>query len=245
MKRIFLSFGLIIALTCSGLQPIFAHDPINISPTKNKKEDRDVRDFNGVGAGGPITVIITLGNTEGIRFEGDADAISTLITEVRKNILIIRPQNSWTSWAKKYENKKITAYVSAKTLRSLTMSGDGKMSVTNKITTESLNVNLSGSGSVTANINVEGFVANVSGSGSLNISGGADNASVNISGSGSLTKKGFTVGNLSSVVSGSGSVYANVEDSINATISGSGTINYSGDPKIKQTVVGSGRVRKI
>ncbi|RZJ48342.1 MAG: DUF2807 domain-containing protein, partial [Flavobacterium sp.] len=229
----------------AGVQPLLASYPINISTAKNKIDERDVRDFNGVIAGGPITVIITLGNTEGVRFEGDADAIATLITEKRGTALVIRPQNSWTSWARKYQGKKITAYVSAKTIKSLTMSGDGKMSVTNKIDTEGLNIILSGSGSITANINVNGIVANVSGSGSLNLSGSADNANVNISGSGSLAKKGFTVGNLSSVISGSGSVYANVEDSINATISGSGSINYSGDPEVKQRVFGSGRVRKI
>lgn len=245
MKKIFLSFGLAIAISFAGVQPLLASYPINISTAKNKIDERDVRDFNGVIAGGPITVIITLGNTEGVRFEGDADAIATLITEKRGTALVIRPQNSWTSWARKYQGKKITAYVSAKTIKSLTMSGDGKMSVTNKIDTEGLNIILSGSGSITANINVNGIVANVSGSGSLNLSGSADNANVNISGSGSLAKKGFTVGNLSSVISGSGSVYANVEDSINATISGSGSINYSGDPEVKQRVFGSGRVRKI
>ena len=107
--------------------------PVTISSSSLSDEERIVKNFNGVAAGGPIEVIVKFGNKESIRFEGDQDAISTLISEVKGNILIIRPQNSWKSWAKKYENKKITAYVAAKTIKSLTMSGSGNMSVNGKI----------------------------------------------------------------------------------------------------------------
>lgn len=245
MKKIFLSFSLILVLASLSFQPVLAADPIIIGLSKFKKEDRDVKNFNGVAAGGPINVVITLGSTEGLRFEGDADAIATLITEVKGSTLIIRPQNSWTSWARKYENKKITAYVSAKIIKSLTMSGNGNMSVTGKIKENSLAATLSGSGSISASADVGNFTGVISGSGNLNFSGGADEATITISGSGSFTKKGFSVGTLSTVVSGSGSIYVNAEDRINAVISGSGSINYSGNPQIEQRVSGSGRVKKI
>lgn len=244
MKKIFLSFGLIIVLATTALQPLFASYPIVIGLSKFKKEDRDVKNFNGVAAGGPINVVITLGSTESLRFEGDADAIATLITEVKGDILIIRPKNSWTSWAHKYENKKIVAYVSAKTIKSLTMSGNGAMSVNGKIKDNSLATTLSGSGSITANADVNSFVGTISGSGNLNLSGSADNATVTISGSGSF-KKGFSVSSLTTVISGSGSININAEDKIDAVISGSGSINYSGNARVEKRVSGSGRVRKI
>ncbi|TCC93200.1 DUF2807 domain-containing protein [Pedobacter frigiditerrae] len=245
MKKIFLSFSFILVLACLNLEPILAAYPIVIGKSKFKKEDRDVKNFNGVAAGGPIDVVITLGTTESLRFEGDADAIATLITEVKGNVLVIRPQNSWTSWARKYENKKITAYVSAKTIRSLTMSGNGTMSVKGNIKGTSLASTLSGSGNITAAIDVDSYTGVISGSGNLNISGKADKATVTISGSGSLTKKGLSVGSLSSVISGSGSVNVNAEDHIDAVVSGSGNINYSGNATVEQRVIGSGRVRKI
>lgn len=80
------------------------------------QDNRDVKNFNGVAAGGPIQVIVTIGASEGLKFEGDAEAIATLVAEIKGNILIIRPKTSWTSWSHKYENKKIIARVSAKTL---------------------------------------------------------------------------------------------------------------------------------
>ncbi len=245
MKKLFLSFSLVLVLACLSFEPVSALYPIKISLSKFKKEDREVRDFNGVAAGGPINVVITLGNTESLRFEGDADAIATLITEVKGNVLIIRPQNSWTSWARKYENKKITAYISAKTIKSLTMSGNGQMSVKGTVQGSALASTLSGSGSISANVDVDNFAGTISGSGNLNISGKADKAVVTISGSGSLTKKGLSVGSMSSVISGSGSVYINAEDHIRAVVSGSGSINYTGNATVEQRISGSGRVRKI
>ncbi len=243
MNRKFISLSLILAFLTLTLTPVLADQPIVVKLGKN--DDREVKNFNGVAAGGPINVIITLGSTEGLRFEGDADAISTLVTEVKGNILIIRPQNSWTSWERKYQNKKITAYVSAKTIRSLTMSGNGSMSVTGRIKATELATTLSGSGSISASADVDSYTGVISGSGNLNLSGTAKDASIVISGSGAFTKKGFSVDHLSSVISGSGSITVNANDSIEAAISGSGSINYSGDAKVEKRVTGSGRVRKI
>ncbi len=243
MKRNFIALGLILAFLSLTTTPVLADQPIVVK--LGKQDEREVKNFNGVAAGGPINVVITLGNSEGLRFEGDADAIATLVTEVKGSILIIRPQNSWTSWERKYQNKKITAYVSAKTIKSLTMSGNGSMSVNGKIKTTELATTLSGSGSISANADVNSYAGVISGSGNLNISGSAKDASIVVSGSGSFTKKGFSVNSLSSVVSGSGTVNVNAEDNIEAVISGSGSINYSGNAKVDKRVTGSGRVRKI
>lgn len=243
MKRIIIPLSLILALLTLKVAPVLANQPIVI--TLGKPDNREVKNFNGVAAGGPIHVVITLGNTEDLRFEGDAEAISTLVTEVKGTILIIRPKNSWISWAKKYENKKITAYVSAKTIKSLTMSGNGSMTVTGKIKTPELSATLSGSGSISASADVNNFTGVISGSGNLNFLGTADNAHIVVSGSGSFTKKGFIVENLSAIISGSGAININANTSIEAVISGSGLINYSGNAKVEKRVTGSGRVTKI
>lgn len=244
MKKFILSFSFILAIASISLQPVLAIYPIVVGLNKFKKEDREVKNFNGVAAGGPINVVITLGNTETLRFEGDADAIATLVSEVKGNILIIRPQNSWVSWAKKYEKKKITAYVSAKTIKSLTMSGNGTMTVNDKINETNLTTTLSGSGNITVNAKVGNFTAVISGSGKLNISGSSTNTTITVSGSGSFGKD-FSTDNLSAVISGSGNITINAKNSINAVINGSGNINYSGNPSIEKRIAGSGKIRKI
>ncbi|WP_316830852.1 head GIN domain-containing protein [Pedobacter aquatilis] len=243
MKKIFSILFVAVLFTTSF--SAIANFPVTTSTSKLSGDERDVKNFSGVAAGGPINVVITLGSTESCRFEGDEDAISTLITEVKGNVLIIRPQNSWTSWEHKYENKKITAYVTAKTITSLTMSGSGNMSVKGNVNSKTLSATLSGSGSITTSANVDDFNGVISGSGKLNINGSADDAKVVISGSGNFSGKGLSVNNLSTTVSGSGTIDIKAEQTIRAVISGSGNVNYTGNATVEKTVIGSGRVRKI
>ncbi|WP_316764696.1 head GIN domain-containing protein [Pedobacter aquatilis] len=235
---------LCVALLFTTSFSAIAKTEITISLSK-RADDRDVRNFNGVAAGGPINVVITLGNTESCRLEGDAEALETLITEVKGNVLIIRPQNSWKSWEKKYENKKITAYVTAKSIKSLTMSGSGSMVVNGAVNSKDLSATLSGSGSIKATADVDNFTGVISGSGNLTIAGKADDASITLSGSGTFAGRGFSVNDLSTQVSGSGTVNIKADRKIDAVISGSGNVNYSGNASVDKTVVGSGKVRKI
>jgi len=209
-----------------------------------QQDDRVVRNFTGVAAGGPIDVVVTIGNSESIRFEGDAEAIATLITEVRGSVLIIRPENSWKSWSKKYEDKKITAYVSAKKIRSLTMSGSGHLRVNSKINETELTTTLSGSGSIKADVDVQELSTVLSGSGTISLAGTTDRITATLSGSGVISGKSLTAGRLSTTLSGSGSINVDATESIDATISGSGSVNYHGSPTVHRTVIGSGGVRR-
>jgi carbon monoxide dehydrogenase subunit G len=248
MSKKYISIGLMLAAAIATAKPVQSELPVNIGISKSKLKIRDieVKNFNGIAAGGPLQVIVTLGTTEGIRFEGDEEAISTLIAEVKGSALIIRPQMSWTSWSHKYKDKKITAYVNAKNIKSLTMSGDGSITVKGTISQNSLTTTLSGSGSITANMIVGDYTGVVSGSGKLNISGETDDASVTISGSGALSKKGaLKVGSLSATISGSGVAYVHTNGEIKAFISGSGTIYYTGNADVSKTSIGSGKVKKL
>ena len=236
---------LCVALWSTTTVLAHAGEPIIISKTIRVQEDRVVKDFKGLAAGGPIDVVVKMGSTESVRFEGDADAIATLVTEVKSGILIIRPKTSWTSWAKKYENSKITAYVTAKELNSLTMSGDGSIRVTGQIDGGEFATTLSGSGSITANVDATQLTSVISGSGTIDIKGRADKADVTLSGSGRFAGKGFAVESLSTKISGSGIVNVQAQSKIKALIVGSGQVLYTGSAVVDKKVIGSGGVSKI
>lgn len=201
--------------------------------------------FNGIIVGGPINVVVTLGDKEDCRFEGDEEAIESLVAQVEGNSLVIRPQVSWKSWAKKYENKKITAFVSARNLVALTMSGSGNMVVNGIISNKKISITLSGSGSIKANVDADHLSSTLSGSGTLNISGASVSSNLVLSGSGAFAGKNFEVNTFTATVSGSGSTNIHVEKSISATIFGSGNINYTGNATVEKTVVGSGKITKV
>lgn len=210
-----------------------------------QQEDRTTIPFKGVASGGSLKIKITLGNKESIRLEGDADAIADLVTEVKEGILIIKPKTKWNDWSRKYRNADITAYITAKRLTSLTMSGSGSMEVANTINNSELAVTISGSGSIKATANTKSFTGVISGSGSLSLGGKADDANLTLSGSGQFGGKSFTVNDLSVQISGSANVYIAANEKIEAVISGSGNVYYSGNATIQKTTIGSGRVRKM
>lgn len=241
MKKIITFLSFIGLSFCCSQQIALAN-----TPTVSKLvQERAVKDFNGIIVGGPINVVVDLGNTEKLRFEGDEDAIATLVAEVKGNVLIIRPKTSWRSWSSIYYNKKITAYVTAKTLKSLTLSGSGNIQVNDLLNQAEFTATLSGSGNVNAKVKVTNFTTVISGSGNLNMTGSSKDADINISGSGSFGKKEFITEKLNAKISGSGTIIATVNHYINALISGSGQVNYYGEPSIDKKVIGSGKVQKM
>lgn len=236
-------FALLVpSLLFSQLTNTQASPLVAINKAVHTLDEREVKNFNGIIAGGPIEVVVKFGNKESLRFEGDKEAISTLVTEVKGDKLIIRPQTSWVSWSRKYQNKKIIAYVTARQISSLTMSGDGSITVSDKITASEFVVTLSGSGFIKANVEADRITGIVSGSGTANISGTADEASVKLSGPGSFGSKMLSVDELSAMISGKGNINVTTNGKINAMISGSGHIYYSGNPEIEKKVLGSGDV---
>lgn len=224
---------------------VFAFLVSGITYVAKAQEQPVVKNFTGLVVGGPIDVVVTMGDTESCKFEGDAEAIATLLAQVEGSTLVIRPQMSWKSWERKYDGKKITAYVHAKNLSSLTMSGSGNTEVNGALNTNSLAIVLSGSGNLSLSSKSKNISAVLSGSGKLNITGEADNATVTLSGSAVFGGKDFSVSDLSTQMSGSGKVYMEVSDTINAVISGSASVYYTGNAEVKQTILGSGKVKKM
>ncbi len=242
MKKIY-PFLLGALLATSGLQastilPSAAHK-------YELKNNPDVKNFQGLAIQGPIQVFVKMGNTESLRMEADEEVLASLVMEVRGNILVIRPKPSITSWAKKYEDKKIVAYVTAKTLTSLTMSGNSSIEVSGTINAEELTTTLSGSGRVSAMVAVDKLTSVISGSGHLDIRGTADRADVTMSGASRFAGKNLKVDVLSTRMSGAGQVDIHADRSIDALISGSAQVNYSGNASVKKRVLGSGGVNKI
>ncbi|MCX2576000.1 head GIN domain-containing protein [Pedobacter sandarakinus] len=243
MKKVFAI--LLTAMALSSSIVVIAKEQINITSSQANRDERIVKNFNGIAAAGPIDVVVTLGTKESCRLEGDAEALATIVTEVKGNVLIIRPQTSIKSWSKKYENSKITAYVSARELASLTMSGSGNMVVNGKLSTGELTTTLSGSGSIKTTVDVDNFNGVISGSGSILISGATETAKIVISSSGAFEGKTFAASRVNTTISGSGTINIKADESIKAVISGSGNVNYSGNATVEKTVFGSGNVRKI
>jgi hypothetical protein len=208
-------------------------------------EARQVGSFKGISVSGAINAIVKIGNEENVRLEGDQDAIAQLVTEVKDGILTIRPKTKWMDWNKKFNNSRITAYISAKHLTSVTMSGSGSIDVQNTLNETELTTTLSGSGSIKVAANVSKLTAILSGSGNIDLNGKANQANLTVTGSGNVKASAFTVETATTKISGSGSIYIHATQKIEAVTVGSGSVYYSGNPNIETRKVGSGGVKKI
>lgn len=234
-------FALVIALVISSITT-FATPIANHAVQKVQATDA----FTSIIVGGPIEVIVKIGAVNSYKLEGDEEAISTLVAEVKGSTLIIRPQTSWKSWEKKYEGKKITAHVTATHIEALTMSGNGSLTVNGLISGANLALNLSGSGFIKLKSNTNNLAVALSGSGAIDIDGSADKADITLSGSANFNGKNFEVDHLASRLSGSGKINITANTKIKALISGSASIYYSGNAEVDKTVLlGSGTVKKI
>lgn len=239
-------FSLILTFAFFGLVAINkAENPIRISSSSLRDEERKVSNFTSIGIAGPLKVFVKIGNTESLRLEGDQEGIDELITEVKNGSLNIRPKKSNSNNWFGRSNSKITAYITVKKLTALAMSGSGSIEVENTANADQFDAAISGSGSIKATINAQNLHAAISGSGKLSLSGKARKSDVAISGSGSFSGNSLSSDEVNAHISGSGNININAEKTINAAIGGSGNINYTGNPTVTKAIGGSGKVRKM
>ncbi len=243
MKKIFASFGWIVLLlpllSFAGTKTFLS----SVNSTIVNSENRQVSGFNAISAGGSFDVFVKFGPSESLVIEGDEDQASKIETKVENGVLKIHYKSGFrfnTNF-----NKKVTIYITAKSLKSLSVSGSGDMKVSGVIKTSTLETRVSGSGSISFSANVSSLSATVSGSGDINASGSATTASIRVSGSGEFKGKDLHTSDSDIKVSGSGEVRIYAEKSLNAAVSGSGDIFYSGNPAVKQVKSGSGKITRI
>lgn len=204
-------------------------------------EKRDHRGFSKVAFALSGDVMISLGNTYSVELEGDRDYLREVETEVVGDELRIR-RDKWFDSG----NKKVTVRITMPAIEGISVSGSGKVTVSDPLRGDELDVAISGSGrALLRDVALGEVECSISGSGSLNIDGNGTIRELELSISGSGGYQGETTGInvLEARISGSGSCNCNVKEMLRASISGSGSIIYSGNPKIDASVSGSGKVR--
>lgn len=214
---------------------------------KSKKvadDERNVSGFRGIASSGSFDVKITMGSKESLRLEGDDDVINDIETKVENGILKIRNKKQG-NWNWRSVRNKVTIYITAKSLNSITLSGSGDISVNGVVKASKLTNILSGSGSISLTADADEYSGTLSGSGELDIRGSADKAIIRIAGSGDFDGKDLKTLETDIKVSGSGNATIRAEKHLNAVVSGSGDISYIGNPKVEKTKSGSGSISKL
>ena len=225
-------------LTLSILALVFA-----FTVQAQKKETRQVADFDYVSLGISGKLIITQGNSNSLTLEGDEDDLKKIETYVKGGRLKIRKEdNSWFG-----DNMDdVIIKVTLVNFTGASVSGSGKITNSNNLKGNDVSLNVSGSGKIELYVESQTMETHISGSGRIYLEGKASTNDLHISGSGNINAEEFNTNKLEAHISGSGSAKVKVKDEIDAHISGSGSIRYYGNPsKIREKVSGSGGVRKM
>jgi hypothetical protein len=246
IMRIFKNYLTILAFLVASSQLDASSALITVVKSTNVAADetRNVSGFTGISSAGSYNVIITMGNTESLKLEGNAEQIAEIETVVEEGILKIRNKKRNGSWNNNW-NGKVNIYVNAKSLKSITLSGSGDIDVKGTVKAPDVSTTLSGSGSISLAVDANNYVATISGSGEIKVTGKADNAKVNVNGSGDFEGNGLRTNVTSARVSGSGDISINADKSLEAAMSGSGNIRYGGNANVKMSKSGSGRISQL
>jgi hypothetical protein len=181
-------------------------------------QTRSVPPFTGVDLAGDNNVIVQVGARQSVVVHADSNLLKCVTTRVRSGRLVIG-----TTLGNLSAKSPMFVAVSVPSLDSLTLEGDGNISVTG-VNGRSLTVALPGSGNIEA-------------------TGTTTKLDVAISGEGTALLRQLVARDANAALNGDGSIMLTATNSLTARVSGTGAILYGGNPPhVAQRVTGSGTI---
>jgi hypothetical protein len=200
-------------------------------------EFRRASGFDAVSSSGDFDVTIVPGDEYSVEITAESNLLSYIETDVVGNTLKIRTRGMYSL----RDHRTIEIYITTPVLNGVALSGSGIIK-TGSFLSDDFRVTLSGSGDIDTQISSETLKANVSGSGSIFIEGDTFESEFVISGSGKIKSYDLEQNVCQATISGSGDMYVNVSEAIDAHISGSGRVYYINYPVVYTSISGSGGV---
>lgn len=196
-------------------------------------EVRTTGAFNGIEVSDAIDLYLSQGNEEAVAISGIDDEIKGRIrTEVRGGMLRIYFDGKGMNW-KKWNNNRMKAYVTYKTLNRLEASGACNVRTTDVIRQPELAMEFSGASDFTGDVAVTKLRITGSGACNMKITGSASNASIEASGACHLKAYDLATDMCRIDASGGSDVRITVNKELNANASGGSNIYYRGSGLIR------------
>lgn len=202
-----------------------------------RSEFRAASGFDEIASTGDFKINVKAGDEYSVEVSAESNLLSYIETDVVGNTLKIRTRGVHSL----ITNHPVEVFITTPVLEGLSLSGSGFIR-TARFLSDNFKVALSGSGDIDTQVEAEVVRANVSGSGTIYLAGEAEETEFVISGSGKIKSFDLEQDICDAVISGSGDMYVNANETINARISGSGMVFYIGHPLIHTSISGSGGV---
>jgi len=221
----------------SFAQTTVIHDPHAIS--------RTVGNFSSIHVSGGIDLYLSQGGEDGLAVSAANDKIRDRIkTTVDKGILQISYEGNGMNYNS--GNKKMTAYVSFKSLNRVSASGSSDIYANGTIKGDALHIKLSGASDFKGGIETIKLNISQSGASDANISGKASSVEVDVSGASKFKGYKLETENCTVTASGASDVQITVNKELNAIANGASSIYYKGSGVIREIRSnGASKVKKM
>lgn len=202
-----------------------------------RSEFRSASGFKDIASSGDFKVTVTPGSSYSVEVSAESNLLPYIETDVIGNTLKIRTRGVHSL----RENYPIEVFITTPILNGLSLSGSGLIK-TGSFMSDDFKIAISGSGDIDTDISADMMRANISGSGTVFLEGDANETEFVISGSGKIKSYKFPHRHCKAVISGSGDMYVDASETIDARISGSGRVFYINHPVVHTSISGSGAV---
>jgi len=203
-----------------------------------------ISNFNQVTVSSGIDLYLKQGDTEKVSVVSNAELLKDVIIEKKGSSLNIRFKNN-ISWQRIFKGKSIKAYVTYKTLNSLSASGGSDVFTQNTLKTSRFSVHVSGGSDLKMNIIAEDLDLHSSGGSDVELKGSARNLEINSSGGSDIDAFNFIVENARVHSSGGSDVNIHVTNALEANASGGSDIVFKGKAALKNNSSKSGSVKRF
>ena len=223
MKKLFIVVGLLTSVLFLHAQKVI-NDP-NV-------EVRQVSPFTGIDVSGGIDVYLSAGE--------EALAVSAAKPEIRDRIRtsvdngILKIWYDSKSGIRINSDRRLRAYVSYKTLKSLEASGGSDVRVEGTITSEELVLRISGGSDFSGKIESSKLTVRQSGGSDVRISGRATSLTVDASGGSDFKGYDLVAEVCDLEASGACDIEVTASRVLSARASGASDIYYKGSPTVKE-----------
>lgn len=205
------------------------------------KQDRSVRNFDGIEVCCGLTVEARQGSTVSVEVEAESNLQEYIITEVRGGRLSVRFANKVNIKS----NKNIVVYVTVPTLNYVAVSsGSGFHSVTG-FSGEEIELDASSGADLVMEFTGERVRASASSGASIKLSGKGDRIRADASSAGNVRAGDFEASRARAGASSGGGVTVHANEELVADASSGGGVRYRGTPNtIDSDKSSGGSVRK-
>jgi hypothetical protein len=194
------------------------------------EETREVSGFTRLQNDGDLDVELVQGDVQAVTISIDSNLQHLVRTHVHDDTLFLDVREDIDDMVRGPH-----VLIAVPELRAARLAGSGYMTLALDEPTVPLDLYLSGSGSVRFDGNVAALAAFLDGSGEMRLEGETQDVELSLSGSGAIGARNLLARSGALDLSGSGTLTANVTDSVRVSLSGSGRIDVFGGASVESS----------